>query len=32
MKLNWKTIVVEILKVIITILSAGSGAYAAMSL
>lgn len=30
MKVNWKKIVVEILKVIITILSAGAGAYTAM--
>lgn len=30
MKLNWKTIIVEILKVIVTLLSAGGGAYAAL--
>lgn len=28
--MNWKQIVVEILKVIVTILSAGAGAYTAM--
>ena len=30
MKLNWKTIIVEILKVIVTLLSAGGGTYAAL--
>lgn len=30
MKFSWKQIVVEILKVIITILSAGAGAFTAM--
>lgn len=30
MKLNWKTIIVEILKVVVTILSAGGGAYTAI--
>lgn len=30
MKVNWKKIVVEILKVIITILGAGAGAYTAL--
>lgn len=32
MNLNWKWIVVEILKIVISVLSAGGGAYAAMSL
>lgn len=32
MKLNWKTIVAEILKVIVTILSAGVGSYTALSM
>lgn len=30
MKTNWKVIVVEILKVIVTLLSAGAGAYTAV--
>lgn len=32
MKLNWKTILIELLKVVITILSAGAGSYAALSM
>lgn len=32
MKMNWSKILVEILKVIITILSAGGGAFAAHAL
>ncbi len=31
MKLDWKTIIAELLKLIITILGAGAGSYAAMS-